>query len=107
MKSRYYGHEGEEETPVNWKVAEAKQRFSEVVRAAEEEPQLIYNRGRLVAAVVPAEELQEFLAWREWREHSSLGDAFTALRKICAEEEYSFEIPPRKDRPNPFADDLS
>jgi prevent-host-death family protein len=94
-------------TPVNWKVAEAKQRFSEVVRAAEEEPQMIYNRGRLVAAVVPAEELQEFLAWREGREHSSLGDAFAALRKICAEEGYTFEIPSRKDRPNPFAEDLS
>jgi len=91
---------------VNWKVAEAKQRFSEVVRAAEEEPQMIYNRGRLVAAVVPAEEVQEFLARREGREHSSIGDAFAALRKICAEEGYTFEIPSREDRPNPFAEDL-
>jgi prevent-host-death family protein len=90
-----------EEDAVNWKVTEAKQRFSEVVRAAEKEPQMIYNRGRLVAAVVPAEDLQEFLAWREGRKRSSLGDAFSALRKICAEEGYSFEIPPRKDRPTP------
>ena len=92
---------------MNWKVAEAKQKFSKVVRAAEEEPQMIYNRGRLVAALVPANDIEEFLAWRERKDHSSLADAFSRLRQICAEEDYSFEIPTREDRPNPFTDDLS
>jgi antitoxin (DNA-binding transcriptional repressor) of toxin-antitoxin stability system len=35
-----------------WKVGEAKQQFSEVLRRSEAEPQLIYRRHRLVAAVV-------------------------------------------------------
>jgi prevent-host-death family protein len=91
---------------VNWNVAEAKQRFSEVVRAAEEKPQMIYNRGKLVAAVVPAGELQDFLAWRERKEELTVADAFAELRRICAEEDYDFEAPARVDRPNPFADDL-
>jgi prevent-host-death family protein len=91
---------------VNWKVAEAKQRFSEVVRAAEEQPQMIYNRGKLVAAVVPADDLKKYLAWREKKEEPTIADAFAELRRICAEEDYRFEPPAREDRPNPFADDL-
>lgn len=91
---------------MNWNVAEAKQKFSEVVRAAEEKPQWIYNRGKLVAAVVPANDLQEFLAWREQKEEPSIADAFKELRRICAEEGYELEVPVREDRPNPFADDL-
>jgi prevent-host-death family protein len=39
---------------MDWKVAEAKQRFSELLREAVTEPQLIHNRSRLVAVVVGA-----------------------------------------------------
>jgi hypothetical protein len=88
-----------------WKVAEAKQRLSEVIRAAEEEPQWLYNRDRLVAAVVEPQTFQDFLAWREREQRPSIGDAFSELRRICAEEGYTIEIPPRHDRANPFADD--
>ncbi|HEV2852575.1 MAG TPA: type II toxin-antitoxin system prevent-host-death family antitoxin [Thermoanaerobaculia bacterium] len=91
---------------MNWSVAEAKQRFSEVVRATQEGPQLIYNRGKLVAGVVPAEYLQEFLSWREQKEGPSIADAFGELRRICAEEGYEIELPAREDRANLFANDL-
>lgn len=88
---------------MNWRVAEAKQRFSEVVRAAGEEPQWIYSRGRLVAALVAADDLRQFLAWREQKENTSIADAFFELRRICAEEGYELETPERRNRPNPFA----
>lgn len=91
---------------MNWNVADAKQKFSELIRAAEEEPQWIYNRDKLVAAVIPAATLQEFLAWRSERERPSLGEAFAELRRICEEEEYTFENLPRQERPNPFPDAL-
>lgn len=42
-----------------WKIGEAKQRFSEVVRRSESEPQLIYRRDRLVAAIVSVESESE------------------------------------------------
>jgi prevent-host-death family protein len=90
---------------MNWKIAEAKQRFSAVVKAVEEEPQLIFNRGRLVAAIVEPDAFQEFLEWREEAGRRSVADAFDEARRICAEEGYELEIPPREDRPNPFADD--
>jgi hypothetical protein len=32
----------------------------------------------------------------------SLTDALTQLRHLCAEENYTLEIPPRQDRPNAF-----
>lgn len=93
---------------MNWKIGEAKQRFSEVVRAAEDEPQKIYNRDRLVAAVVGPGEIKDFLAWRERRRKGSLADSIRELSRICAEEGYTLEIPSREqeERPNPFAEDL-
>ena len=91
---------------MNWNIAEAKQKFSELVRAAEEEPQWIYNRDKLVAAVVPPDSLQEFLDWKARTKRPTMAEALEKLRRICEEESYSLEIPPRKTRPNPFADAL-
>jgi PHD/YefM family antitoxin component YafN of YafNO toxin-antitoxin module len=92
---------------MNWKIAEAKQRFSEMIHAATKEPQLIYNRERLVVAIIEAEMFQEFLAWRDRTEKTSLADAFRELHQLMAEEKYTLEVPSRKDRPNPFADVLN
>ncbi|MFL6196954.1 MAG: prevent-host-death protein [Thermoanaerobaculia bacterium] len=89
---------------MRWKISDAKQHFSEVIRAAEDEPQWIYNRERLVAAVVEPEVLREFLAWREKDRRPSLAEAFAGLRDLCAEENYEIEIPSHQDRPNPFAE---
>jgi antitoxin (DNA-binding transcriptional repressor) of toxin-antitoxin stability system len=93
-------------TAVNWKIADAKQKFSEVVRAAEDEPQWIYNREKLVAAVVPPTTLQEFLEWKARRQRPAMAEALAKLRRICEEEDYFLEVPPRENRPNPFADAL-
>jgi len=91
---------------MNWKVAEAKQKFSELVKAAEDEPQWIYNRNKLVAALVPAETLKEFLGWHRQRQERTLAQAFEELHRVCGEEGYTLEIPPREERPNPFPEVL-
>lgn len=90
---------------MKWQIAQAKQEFSQLVRAALEEPQFIFNRDRLVAALVDAEEYQAFRRWKEQQECSLL-DAFRPLQMICAEEGYSLEVPERKDRiaPLPWPD---
>jgi len=90
---------------MNWKIAEAKQRFSEVVRQTAEEPQLIFKRDRLVAVLMNAEEYGAFEAWQE-RRRPSMAEAIAEIRKICEEEDYALEIPDRRDRPNPFAEAL-
>ena len=91
---------------MHWNVAQAKQHLSEMVRAAAEEPQLIYNRDRLVAAVVSADTWEQFSAWQRERQKRSVGAAFSSLREILREEDYTLELPERSDRPNAFADGL-
>ena len=87
---------------MSWNIAQAKQRFSEVVKQAAAEPQLIYNRDRLVAAVIDAKDFDAFRQWRERIQRRTLADEFTELRKIAEEENYELITPPRVDRPNAF-----
>jgi hypothetical protein len=91
---------------MNWKIEEVQQRFSELMGAVVSEPQLIYERDRMVAAFVEAKIFQEFITWYRQQHKSSLADAFTELRQLCAEEDYIFDLPPRFDRPNAFAENL-
>jgi hypothetical protein len=86
---------------MDWKVAAAKQRFSEVLREAATEPQLIHNRDQLVGAVIGRADTEEFLEWRAHRA-TALGDAIDEAQRICAEEAYRLEVPPRTDRDNPL-----
>ena len=78
---------------MNWKIEQAQQKFPELISAAAIEPQLIYNQDQLVAAVVEAKTFQEFLAWQQQYHQDSLADAFAQLRQLCAEENYTLEIP--------------
>jgi len=57
---------------MDWRIAKAKQKFSDPIKAAEDEPQA-----------------------------RTLGEAFEELRRICAEEDCIPEIPPRQERPGP------
>jgi prevent-host-death family protein len=91
---------------MHWSIAEARQRFSDLVRAAATEPQPVFNRGRLVAAMVDAETYRRFMEWTEHQEKGSIAEAFDELRSLCADEEYSFEMPDRSDRPNPFLEEM-
>lgn len=95
---------------MSWRVAEAKQHFSEVIKATADEPQLIYNRNRLVAAVVNADLFKAFEAWRDQQQRSTLADAFSELQQLCQDEAYTLEIPARQNRENAFIkvlDDVS
>jgi prevent-host-death family protein len=96
--------EKREQRPTKWTVAKARERFSELLRKTEAEPQPIYNRDRLVAAVISAESFEEYSAWSERTRQCSIADAFDELRKILGEEEYELEIPPREDRRNEMAE---
>ena len=90
---------------MRWSVAEAKQQISRLVKEAKIEPQWISNRGRLVAAVLGADEAREFFTWRQERGRKSLAERFRDLRSLCEREDYALEIPLRVDRQNPFAHD--
>ena len=82
----------------DWRIGEAKQRFSEVVRRSSTEPQRIYNRDRLVAAVVSAELLDEIERLRSKRSTWTLDTAFSEIREIFDEEGYELKVGERRDR---------
>ena len=90
---------------MRWSVSEAKQRFSTVVKSAASEPQLIYNRDRLVAAVVDGATLEEFEEWRQGQ-RASLGARMAELRQIAEDEEYVLTVDERRDRANAFVETL-
>jgi prevent-host-death family protein len=92
---------------MNWNIAQAKQCFSEVVKQAVDEPQLIYNRNQPVAALISAEDYAAFEAWRKAQaQPRSMAEDFEELRKLLREEgfEDGLELPPRADRANVFAE---
>lgn len=92
---------------MSWSIAQAKQSFSEVVRLSVQEPQQIYNRNQWVAAVVGAEDMAAFEAWRRQSARRSLADEFAELRQLMREDDDVLPAPPRIDRPNAFGQMLA
>lgn len=86
---------------MTWKVASAKQQFSEVLRRAAEAPQAIHNRDRLVATVIGPEDSRLFLEWRR-QLRAPMSELLREARRIATEEGYSLKVPQRVDRPNAF-----
>ncbi len=89
-----------------WNIAQARQKFSEIVRRAADGPQLIYNRNRLVAVVIDAENFRAFKAWSEQAAGRTLDEQFAELRQIMEEEDYELTLPPRSTRQSAFIETL-
>jgi len=66
---------------------------------AAREPQRVYRRDKLVAAVV-SPELADAV---ENLRRPSLAMKLAELQRLCAEENYELTAPPRRDRANPLA----
>jgi len=90
---------------MKWTLEEAQKQLSLIINATSQEPQLIYTQEELVAAIVDPELFKEFLTWRQQAAKTSLAQVFKELQQLCAEENYSLEIPARRDRHNPFTGD--
>jgi hypothetical protein len=83
---------------MNWKFEEAQKKLPELINATANEPQLIFDQDKLVAAIVEPKLFQQFLTWRQQQQLSSLDNAFAELRQICLEEDYILEISTRSNR---------
>jgi hypothetical protein len=81
-----------------WTIATARQHLPEVVDMASREPQLVYRRDKLVAAVVSPELAGE----AENLRRPSLAAKLAELQRLCAEESYELPAPSRRDRANPL-----
>lgn len=91
---------------MRWNIGQAKQQFSEVVRRAATEPQLICNRDRVVAAVVDAASAERLRVMRRGASRLSIAAAFEGLRALAKREGYRLKTPARTSRRNAFADGL-
>ena len=90
-----------------WNIAQAKQQFSELIRRSARQPQLIYNRKNMVAAVIDA---QQYLAFKQWSDQAhgrTLADEFAELRGIMQEEHYPLTASPRSTRKNVLTEILA
>lgn len=67
-----------------WSVGEAKQQFSEVLRRSESEPQLIYRRNQLIAAVVAVDETK----MRTLTKNKTIAERLAEGREIFRQENY-------------------
>ena len=81
-----------------WNVGAAKQQFSEVLRRSAHQPQLIYRRSRLVAAVIAMDENK--LAVEAKR--VTIADRFEEARELFLEQGYRLPQPRRASRRNDF-----
>ncbi|HUP62379.1 MAG TPA: type II toxin-antitoxin system prevent-host-death family antitoxin [Thermoanaerobaculia bacterium] len=81
-----------------WRVGEAKQQFAELLRRSETEPQLIYRRNRLIAAVVGVEDVNAVPG----TSRPSIADRFDEARKLFRSERYRLPQVRRKSRRDDF-----
>ncbi len=91
---------------MKWSTAEARGNLSRLLRAAEDEPQVITNRGRPVAVVVNADDFEAYRRWRSEQAASSLAEALDQLQEACLSGDYALPLPSQADRPNAFVDVL-
>lgn len=78
-----------------WTIASARRDISTLVSSAAREPQPLYRRNKLVAAVVGPDAAGSLV---KPGRRSAIADALTELRDICAEEGYALPVPSRKNR---------
>ena len=90
----------------DWKISEAKARLSEVVSHCVDEPQVLYNRKKPVAALIDMEEYEQFLEYKKSTKKKTMAELLDELREINKHEPEMDELPPRNDRPMPDFDDL-
>jgi prevent-host-death family protein len=86
---------------MKWSVAAAKQRLSELLRAAAREPQAILSRSRPVAVVVAPEAFEEFAAWQAARRTRTVAEAFDEMR-ASAPAGYALKLRSRRNRRSGF-----
>jgi hypothetical protein len=81
-----------------WNVGEAKQQFSEVLRRSETEPQLIYRRHQLIAAVVAVDDTTVAAVSKP----RTIADRIEEARELFRRENYRLPRTRRSNRPNSF-----
>ena len=81
-----------------WKISDAKARLSEVVALSRNEPQILFNRQKPVAALIGIEQYEKFAAFYREQQKPSISELLVELQQINETEE-EMQEPLREDRP--------
>jgi prevent-host-death family protein len=89
-------------------LARTKEQLSAVVLAAQNEPQIITNRGREVAAIIPVADLERLQKLKhDEQSAANLVTALQALRSVWLKHSKNDGLPPealtRRNREDAFA----
>lgn len=87
---------------MHWDTEQAQQHFTQLLKAATEAPQQIFQHNQLTAVVIDAADFAQFEQWQA-QQKQCLGTAFSELRTLCTQEDYQLDLPARTDRENTFS----
>ena len=89
---------------MNWSIAEARARLSELIKQAQRSPQRVYRRKELAAVVVDPTTFERLEDAGRVTEERSLAEAAAELREVLIAEGAELEIPSRHDRDSQFVE---
>jgi len=93
-----------------WTVTDAKDRFTEIVRACLLEPQVVYDQNKPVSVVVDINFFNQLMNFRTRPARPTIAELLNELSDIHKSEPVEIEAPIRQDRPNAMleiADEVS
>ncbi len=91
MKTRFDRHQEEDV----WSTSEAKEKFSAVINAAADRPQIILNRDTAVAVIISYPTYSSAI---QALHRKSLAETMLAPREIATKENFELELPKRQNR---------
>lgn len=83
-----------------WTLDEVKERFTDMIRACVEEPQLVYEHNQPVAVLMDIALFRELMQLRQQQKRPTIAELLTELSEI--QDSIELEIPERLDRANPL-----
>lgn len=86
-------------THSDWKISDAKARFSEVVQASGKAPQLLYSRNKPVAAIIGMDQFHAYLRYQSQSQRPTMATLLAELEGINQVEADFGDAPPRVNRP--------
>lgn len=93
-----YGHKKEQTTMNNWKIAEAKAKFSQLVEKSKKEPQFISKRDKKKIGVLL--NLETFNNLKEAEDNNILEEQLKSLENLNKTNPIDLKISKRRDRNN-------
>jgi PHD/YefM family antitoxin component YafN of YafNO toxin-antitoxin module len=83
-----------------WTVTDAKDRFTEIVLACLQEPQVVYDQNKPVSVVVDIHLFNHLMNLRARQARPTIAELLDELSVIHKSETVEIETPIRQDRPN-------